>query len=185
MDPAPDPADVAAHLAERCHRAGISVAVAESLTGGMVASALAKAPRASDWFCGGLVAYRSEVKHRLLDVPPGPVVSAAAARSMATGVSLLLRADLGIGLTGVGGPDSQDGEPPGSVWLSARLDVRSRTVHRRFDGPPEEVCRAAAVEALRLAIGLLHTPPPHLDLRDGVEVRHAAAWEGSRPGSFG
>jgi nicotinamide-nucleotide amidase len=82
---------LAVRIAELVDSAGLSVAVAESLTGGMVASALAEAPGSSTWFRGAVVAYASEVKHQLqlLNMPPGPVVSAEAAATMADGVRQL------------------------------------------------------------------------------------------------
>lgn len=106
---------VAALLAER----GLTLAVAESLTGGLVAARLVNVPGASSWFRGGVVAYASDVKRDLLAVPPGPVVSEPTARAMATGVRELFGADVGLGVTGVAGPDTQDGEAPGTAYLAA------------------------------------------------------------------
>lgn len=105
---------VAALLAER----GLTLAVAESLTGGLVAARLVNVPGASGWFRGGVVAYASDVKRSVLEVPEGPVVSAAAARAMAAGVRRVLGADIGLAVTGVAGPDPQDGERPGTVFLA-------------------------------------------------------------------
>ncbi|MFY9805721.1 MAG: CinA family protein, partial [Pseudonocardiaceae bacterium] len=79
-------AELAETIAELLDSAGLKVAVAESLTGGLVANALAEAPGSSRWFRGALVAYASEVKHELLNVPPGPVVTGPAAAAMADGV---------------------------------------------------------------------------------------------------
>jgi competence/damage-inducible protein CinA-like protein len=110
---------VARLLAER----GLTLAVAESLTGGLVAARLVNVPGASGWFRGGIVSYASDVKFDLLGVPEGPVVSEAAARAMAAGVRTRLGADLGLAVTGVAGPDPQDGEKPGTVFLAvAGLD---------------------------------------------------------------
>ena len=97
--------------------AGLRLAVAESLTGGMVGARLTSVPGASDWFAGGVVAYGSDVKTSLLGVGPGPVVSEQAAREMAIGVAGLLGADLGLSLTGVAGPATQDDQPPGTVFV--------------------------------------------------------------------
>ena len=92
--------------------------MAESLTGGLVAARIVAVPGASEWFRGGIVAYASEVKADLLDVPPGPVVSEAAARRRwPTGVRRALGADVGLSTTGVAGPTEQEGQPPGTVWL--------------------------------------------------------------------
>jgi nicotinamide-nucleotide amidase len=97
---------------------GLTLAVAESLTGGLVASRLVNVAGASTWFRGGIVAYAGDVKRDLLAVPPGPVVSEETALAMAAGVRRRLDADVGIGVTGVAGPDPQDGEPPGTVYLA-------------------------------------------------------------------
>lgn len=141
----------AAQIAEFLDSSGLSVAVAESLTGGMVSSALAEAPGASTWFRGAVVAYSSEVKYEVLNVPPGPVVTARAAAAMAEGARRLLRADVALALTGAGGPCGQDGQPPGTVFFG--LADRRRTVveHRFFEGEdPADVCLLTTSEALRL-----------------------------------
>ena len=100
---------------------GLTLAVAESLTGGLVASRLVDVPGASEWFRGGIVSYASDVKFSVLDVPEGPVVSASAAAAMATGVAAKLGADVGLAVTGVAGPDPQEGHPPGTVFMAVAL----------------------------------------------------------------
>ncbi len=97
--------------------AGLRLAVAESLTGGLVAARLTTVPGASKWFAGGIVSYGEDVKRSLLDVGPGPVVSEQAASEMALGVQKLLNADIGLSLTGVAGPTEQDGQPVGTVFV--------------------------------------------------------------------
>lgn len=145
--------ELAASIAELVDSAGLKVAVAESLTGGMVASTLAEAPGSSTWFRGAVVAYASEVKHELLNVPPGPVVSADAAASMAAGVRGLLRADIAVGLTGAGGPSGQDGQPPGTVFLALSDGLHTEVEHRYFDDDePAKVCARTAAEALQLLL---------------------------------
>jgi PncC family amidohydrolase len=64
-----------------------------------------------------VVSYASQVKFAVLGVPEGPVVSEAAARAMAGGACRLLGSDVGLAITGVAGPDSQDGQPPGTVFV--------------------------------------------------------------------
>jgi nicotinamide-nucleotide amidase len=141
--------------------ADVTVAVAESLTGGMVASALAEAPGASKWFRGAVVAYASDVKHELLGVPPGPVVSAPAAEAMADGVRRLLAADIAVALTGAGGPDGQDGQPPGTVFIGLSDGKNTEVEHRYFDeSDPGQVCADAADEALALLYTFLCTSAP-------------------------
>jgi nicotinamide-nucleotide amidase len=142
--------DAAATIAEICAREGVTVAVAESLTTGRILASLGAAPGASDWLRGGLVAYADEVKHGLLDVPPGPVVSAEAAQAMALGVAKLLGADIAVSVTGAGGPEPQDGQPVGTVFLSAYDGTVVHTQHRRFDGSPAEVVGEATRVALQM-----------------------------------
>ena len=97
--------------------------MAESLTGGLIASRLVNVAGASKWFRGGVVGYASDVKYDSLGVPKGPVVSADAARAMAEGVRRVLGADIGLSVTGVAGPEEQDG--------SARDGVRGSSDRRR------------------------------------------------------
>jgi nicotinamide-nucleotide amidase len=148
--------ELAEQIAELASRAELWLAVAESLTGGMISSALAAAPGAGGWFRGALVAYSSEVKHELLDVPPGPVVSDTAAATMAQSVRRLLRADLALGVTGAGGPDPQDGQPPGTVFLGIADSTGVHTEHLRVDRQdPGEVCADTAAEALAVLLAQL------------------------------
>ena len=96
---------------------GLTLGVAESLTGGLVGSRLTAIPGSSDWFRGSLVVYASDAKRSLLGVSEGPVVSERAAIEMAVGVTKVLGCDVGLSLTGVAGPSEQDGQPVGTVWV--------------------------------------------------------------------
>ena len=96
---------------------GLTLGLAESLTGGLAASRLVNVPGASGWFRGSVVSYASEVKFTVLGVPPGPVVSEAAAMAMADGARRVLGSDVGLAITGVAGPASQDDQPPGTVFV--------------------------------------------------------------------
>jgi nicotinamide-nucleotide amidase len=115
--------DLAAQVSRLARERGVTIAVAESLTGGMIAQALAASEASSTWFRGSLVAYSSEVKHDLLEVPPGPVVSPAAASAMVRSVRRLLGADLAVAVTGAGGPEPEDGSEPGTVFLALDAGV--------------------------------------------------------------
>jgi PncC family amidohydrolase len=108
---------VAAQLIAR----GVTLGVAESLTGGLIASRLVNVPGASAWFRGGVVAYHEQVKFDVLGVPVGPVVSEAAAAAMARGVCRVTGSDVGLGITGVAGPDDQEGVDPGTIFVGLRL----------------------------------------------------------------
>jgi nicotinamide-nucleotide amidase len=102
-------------------RRGLTLAVAESLTGGLIGSRICDVPGASAAFLGSIVSYASEVKHDLLGVPPGPVVTEEAAVAMALGARRRLGADVGIAATGVAGPDPQEGVRPGTVCVAVAL----------------------------------------------------------------
>ena len=152
-----DPAEQLAHrVAGEAERRGLTVAVAESLTGGLLASQLAAAPGASGWFRGAVVAYASEVKRTVLGVPDGPVVSRAAAEQMAAGVAHLLGADVTVAVTGGGGPDAQDGEPPGTVWVGLHGNGATPAHRLSIEGDdPAEICSGTTVAALRLLLNLI------------------------------
>jgi nicotinamide-nucleotide amidase len=94
-----------------------SLAVAESMTGGMITARLTDVPGSSDVLRGGVVSYATAVKHEVLGVPEGPVISADTAMAMASGVRRLLDADVGLAITGVAGPASQEGEPVGTAYV--------------------------------------------------------------------
>ena len=100
---------------------GLTLGVAESLTGGLMGARICDVPGASDVFRGSIVSYASEVKFSLLGVPEGPVVSADAARAMAAGARRALGADVGVAVTGVAGPDPQEGIRPGTVFVGLDL----------------------------------------------------------------
>jgi competence/damage-inducible protein CinA-like protein len=108
---------------------GLTLALAESVSGGLAAARLSTVPGAGGVFRGALVAYASEVKFALLDVPEGPVVSAPAAGAMAAGAHKLLGADVGLATTGVAGQTSRTASPwapCSSVWRSASTWRRVR-----------------------------------------------------------
>lgn len=143
----------------RVHAAGrrMTVAVAESLTGGSLAATLSKTRDAGKWFAGGVVAYTRETKTRALGVPPGPVVTAAAARAMALGVLELTGADAAVAVTGVGGPGSEEGSPPGTVFICAVVGDVTRDFAHVFPGEPAEVVALTSEHALRHLSGVLIT----------------------------
>lgn len=146
-------------IAELAGADGLGVAVAESLTAGRLSATLGRGSEAASWYRGAVVAYASEVKHTVLDVDPGPVVTDRCARQMAEGVRRLLGADVGLGMTGVGGPGSQEGRPPGTVRLAIAdgRGTRSHEVH--LEGDPDEVLASATTLALvELAKALGATP---------------------------
>lgn len=135
-------------IAHRLITANATLAVAESLTGGLIASRLVNIAGASSWFRGGVVSYASDVKYDLLQVPVGPVVSPLAAEAMAKGVRALLKADIGLSVTGVAGPDEQDGQPAGTVFVGMSFAGRQEHVALRLPGDRPRVRAYSAISAL-------------------------------------
>ncbi|HWD94823.1 MAG TPA: competence/damage-inducible protein A [Acidimicrobiales bacterium] len=127
---------------------GVTLSVAESLTGGLIASRLVNVPGASTWLRGGLVSYASQIKFDLLGVPDGPVVSAEAAEAMASGVRKLLGSDIGLSVTGVAGPEEQDGQAPGTVFVGLDVGEGATSVALRLPGDRPRIRSYAAISAL-------------------------------------
>ena len=124
---------------------GLMLGVAESLTGGLVGSRLAEVPGSSEWFRGSIVAYDSQVKFDLLGVPEGPVVTAEAAGAMASGARKVLQADVGLGVTGVAGPTTQEGQPMGTVFMAVDLDGDVTVAEASFPGDRTLVRQLSAI----------------------------------------
>lgn len=133
-----------------------TIAVAESLTGGLLGAAFTGVPGASAVFRGGVTAYATDLKAGLLHVDQsvldaGGAVQVAVAAQMAEGVRALTGTTYGVATTGVAGPDPQDGRPPGVVCVGIAGPSGSRGVEVVLEGGRDEV-RAATV---RLALGLM------------------------------
>lgn len=124
---------------ERCRQEGLTLATAESLTAGLCAASLASVPGASNVLRGGLVVYATDLKHSLADVnaellsQQGPI-DPDVAELLASGAAQRCTADVGIGLTGVAGPDPQDGHPVGEVYVG--WSVRGLASAQRMPRPP-------------------------------------------------
>ena len=127
---------------------GWSLGLAESVTGGLVASRIVAVPGASRWFRGSVVSYASEVKFDVLGVTDGPVVSESAATEMAAGARRVLGADVGLAVTGVAGPDVQDDQPVGTVFLASDIagDVEVRRI--QLPGDRERIRQFATISLL-------------------------------------
>lgn len=138
--------DIAAAATE----AELTVAVAESVTAGKIATALATGRGASDWFRGGVVAYSAHAKHGLLGVPEGPLITPECAEAMARGVAAQLEADVALATTGVGGPEAVEGHPAGTVWYGFVGTAETATRCEHFDGEPSDIVDAATEQALQL-----------------------------------
>jgi len=141
------------------------LAVAESLTGGALASAIVDSVGASSWFRGGVVSYDTRVKRRLLGVDADLLdehgaVHPEVARQMAERVRAVVStddgpADVGIGTTGVAGPDPQDGQPVGTVFIGVATPERTVVREFAFDGDRAAIRAATVTAALELALELI------------------------------
>jgi nicotinamide-nucleotide amidase len=152
--------DLAGQVLARLRSRGHTVAVAESLTGGLVAAALTDVPGASASFRGGVVTYATELKAALLGVDPVMLarhgaVYAPVAAAMASGVRQRLGATYGVATTGVAGPEPSDGQPVGTVHIavSAEDDTVVRTI--ALAGDRHGIRRLTVEHALGLLLGRL------------------------------
>jgi nicotinamide-nucleotide amidase len=166
---------IAADLIYALSERGQTVAVAESLTGGLVCAALVEVPGASAVVRGAVVSYATDLKHRLLDVDAGLLarngpVDPDVAAQMALGVRERLGADWGLATTGVAGPDSQDGVAPGRVYLA----VAGPLVAVSADLPGESSAETRPVAALP-DLPAISTRVLELDLvGDRAQIRAAS-----------
>jgi nicotinamide-nucleotide amidase len=131
-----------------CRTRGLTLAAAESVTGGLVGARLTDVPGSSEVFRGSIVSYASDVKRSLLGVGDGPVVSEAAARQMAHGVRDRLGADVGLALTGVAGPAEQDGQPAGTLFVGLVGPGFDDVVHARLGGLRDQMRQFSVITAL-------------------------------------
>jgi nicotinamide-nucleotide amidase len=156
--PVPDGGSPQALLVARLAAAGETLAVAESLTGGLLTSRIVDVPGASAVLRGGVIAYATDLKRTLLDVDgdllarEGPVHPQVAAQ-MAGGVRERLGATWGVATTGVAGPDAQDGHPPGTVYVGLAGPLGVRSVGLRLTGDRSQVRSATVDVALDLLLG--------------------------------
>ncbi|MDQ0649455.1 nicotinamide-nucleotide amidase [Microbacterium natoriense] len=181
--------DEVRRLSEIARERGLRVCVVESLTSGRLAATVGAGEDASSWFAGGIVAYLTEVKERLLGLTPGTdPCSAACAQQIAEGGLALFDADVCVSTTGVGGPGPEGGHPPGEVHLGWATPLG--TGHRALSltGEPEQVIDEASDAALRLLLfhaeavrpaGPLRAPaglqPGTSPIRSGASGADAAA----------
>jgi len=132
-------------LAELLCQKGLTIAVAESCTGGLLASRITDVPGSSAYFRGGIVAYTNTVKETILGVPKDVLsvhgaISSECAREMALGALRVFGADLALATTGIAGPDGgTEGKPVGLVYISLAARDGTLMLRRlRFDGARKE-----------------------------------------------
>ena len=127
---------------------GLTLGCAESVTGGLISARLTDVPGASEVFRGAVVSYASDTKFDVLGVPPGPVVSDEAAMAMAEGACRVLGADVAVAVTGVAGPDGQEGVPVGTVYLGICIDGEADSTMVRLPGDRARVRQFATISVL-------------------------------------
>jgi len=156
--------DLAEAVGVRLLGLGLQLAVAESCTGGLIAKRLTDHSGSSGYLCGGVVAYSDLAKERVLGVGPDKItaqgaVSREVAEAMALGVAKLLGAEVGVGVTGIAGPEGGTANKPvGTVWYAASLGEEVRSRCDVFPGDREGVRERAAQAALALLLQLLEDP---------------------------
>lgn len=155
----PDATEEAKETAAQVHALlaarGETLAVAESLTGGAIGATITAIPGVSATFRGGIVAYDTGLKATLLGVAVDLLAERGAvdpgvAEAMADGVRGRLSSTYGLAITGVAGPDQQDGHPPGEVYVAVSGPGGRTVDHLRLSGDRAEVRRGAVAAALRL-----------------------------------
>lgn len=150
-------------LAQALRARGLTMATAESCTGGLIAGACTEVSGSSDWFERGFVTYSNAAKTELLGVPMALIeqhgaVSEPVARAMAAGAVAHSPAPLALAVTGVAGPTGGSAEKPvGTVWFGWATPAGVFTEHQRFDGDRSAVRQATVRHALA---GLLQRLPP-------------------------
>lgn len=128
---------------------GWTFGVAESVTGGLVGGRLTNVPGSSSVFRGGIISYASDVKFSLLGVDEGPVVSEEAAAQMAAGARRALGCDVALALTGVAGPEEQDGRPVGTLCVAAAFpDGSTVTTTTTLPGVRDQMRQMSVITAL-------------------------------------
>lgn len=150
-------------LLDRCRAKGLTVATAESCTGGNIAHSLTLIPGASDAVAGGVVSYSNEVKMHVLGVKAETLeahgaVSRETVIEMARGVMALTGADVAVATSGIAGPGGGTPDKPvGTVWIAARVGDKEIQTLGRFNGSRERIIETATTHALLLAIKLIDT----------------------------
>lgn len=144
-------------LAKKLKSSGLTLAVAESCTGGLIGHTITNRPGCSAYFMGGVIAYDNEVKKKLLGVKAVTLksfgaVSEETAEEMARGVRKRLKADIGVAVTGIAGPsDGKTRKPVGLVFIGLSKRGRVSVIKKRFKGTRLAIKKAAAKAALKAA----------------------------------
>ncbi len=134
-----------------------TIAVTESLTGGLFSKRITDIPGSSDYFLGGIVAYSYFAKEKILNVPESTLrnrglVSKKTVSYLAKNVSLIFNSDIGVGLTGVAGPLNQEDKPVGLVYIAVFYNGNTSVIEEHFTGNREKIRTEAVDAAMELII---------------------------------
>ena len=157
-------ADLAGVVLALCRERSLTIATAESCTGGLIGARLTAVPGSSDVYVGGVVAYSNRIKESMLGVPKELIIRVGAvsedvAKAMAAGARERLGADVGIAVTGIAGPAGGSAEKPvGTVWVAVQIGEDIRTFGRVYIGDRGEVRSRASQAALDTVRGMLTQP---------------------------
>ena len=139
---------------------GETLAVAESVTGGLIGGRITNVPGSSEVFLGGVISYASDVKFNVLDVTVGPVVSETVAREMALGARRLMNSSVALAVTGVAGPSEQDGQPVGTLCVGVVLgDGSVHSTTTVLPGVRDQMRQFSVITALSFLRTLLLQSP--------------------------
>ena len=151
----PDELAIAARVRDLFVTRGMTLALAESCTGGLIASTLTSVPGASEYFHSSVVSYSPDAKQRFLgldpDLPEG-IVSAECARAMAEGALRATGADIALATTGNSGPEAMEGKPVGLVFAAVATKNKTFALRLELKGNRNEIRQAATASALELLI---------------------------------
>jgi PncC family amidohydrolase len=159
--PLRDKGDLALQVQETCAARGLTLAVAESCTGGLLGGSLTALSGSSEYFLGGVIAYSNDLKSGILNVPiplleSEGAVSGAVAQAMAKGVTVITGADCGISVTGIAGPTGGTPEKPvGTVWVGVHAPSGTHSRLYNFSGNRDEVREQAVQAALDFFLEVL------------------------------
>lgn len=129
---------------------GLTLGLAESLTGGLIASRLTNIPGCSDVFRGAIVPYHRDLKQSVLGAPDVPAVSEEMVLAMAAGVCETLGSDVGIAVSGVAGPDPHEGLEPGALWIGLHLPDHSEAINLTLPFDRERIRQFTCIMSLNL-----------------------------------
>jgi PncC family amidohydrolase len=159
MPPDPQTFALAQQVGEGLRQRRLTLAVAESCTGGMLGMALTDVPGSSAYFLGGVISYADRVKVEQLGVSEEMLrrygaVSEQVAAVMASGVRQLLKADIGVSITGVAGPHAEDSKPAGLTFIGI-AGPSSQTARFQWTGDRWDNRRRSVIAALELLVRAL------------------------------